>query len=167
MKKAIPVYIFVFLLAVSFSQVIFYYPNMPETMATHFDSAGNPNGWMSKSSFFLIEILILLISTASFLLMPFLFAKYRVRSGINLPNKDYWLAPSRIDYFYNYFKTSFAWFGVVTLTLLAGTTQLVLEANLTKNPVLNMRPFYILLTGYLGFVIIWTVYFYRKFGRTE
>ncbi len=33
---------------------IYYYPLLPETVASHFDIHGRPNGWMAKTSFFLV-----------------------------------------------------------------------------------------------------------------
>lgn len=165
--KLIPFYIFVFIIATAISQAVFYYPVLPDPLATHFGSGGQANGWMSKDGFFVVEAVLFLIMIFSFIVMPWLFEKNKVSAGINVPNKEYWLAPERIDYFYKYFRVSFLWFGVATLILLAGVMQLTFEANLQPVPVLNNTKFIILFGGYMTFVIIWMISFYRKFGKTE
>lgn len=165
--KIIPVYVFIFLLGIVFAQAAFYFPVMPETMASHFGFGGVANGRSSKSIFFMIEAFILLISVLSFIVMPWTFEKFKVRKSLNLPNKDYWTEPERIGLFYKYFRESFAWFGSVTLILLIGTLQLVFEANFKSPPVLNEKIFLIIFGGYLTFVIIWMISFYRKFSKTE
>lgn len=165
--KLLPFYIFIFLLATAISQAVFYYPVMPDPMASHFGTGGAANGWMSKDGFFIFEAALFLLMILSFIVMPWYFEKNKVRAGINMPNKEYWLAPERIDYFYKYFRVSFLWFGVATLILLVGTMQLTFEANLQANPVLNNTKFLIIFVGYMTFVIVWMILFYQKFGKTE
>lgn len=165
--KIFPFYIYIFFIGVAVSQAIYYYPMMPDPMATHFGFGGKANGWMSKDGFFVFETVIFLITSLSFIVMPWLFQKFKVRKSINLPNRDYWLAPERIDAFYEYFRESFGWFGVATLTLLIGVLQLTFTANLQADPVLDNNIFLIIFIGYLLFVTIWLITFIRKFGKVE
>jgi len=46
----------IFLLLTTWLYAIVAYPNLPETIAVHFDGAGNPNGYNSKSSLWLMPI---------------------------------------------------------------------------------------------------------------
>ena len=46
-----PKAVFIALVALAVAQAIFYYPQLPGTMASHFDGAGHPNGWSSKPVF--------------------------------------------------------------------------------------------------------------------
>jgi uncharacterized membrane protein len=39
------------LIAVGVLQSIYYYPRMPEVVASHFDGLGAANGWSSKNGF--------------------------------------------------------------------------------------------------------------------
>src|SRR6266568_3055820 len=68
--------------------------HLPERVATHFDGAGHPNGWMSRSA--------LLKGGAAFgLAFPLLvvgicaLVRFLPAAAINLPRKEYWLAPER------------------------------------------------------------------------
>ena len=165
--KSLAIYAFIFILGIAFAQAIYYFSAMPDPMASHFGFGGEANGYLSRNAFFIGEAFVFLIMIFSFILTPWLFEKKKVSNGINLPNKAYWLAPIRIDDFYKYFRTSFAWFGVVTLILLVGSLQLVFEANFLSKPVLNEKIFLALFCGYMGFVIIWIISFYRKFSKVE
>ena len=83
-----------FLIGIFVAQSVFYYSSLPEIMASHFDGAGNPNGWMSKSFFFIFQGALLLLIIGISLFLPKLIEKTPDR-WVNLPNKDYWLAEER------------------------------------------------------------------------
>ncbi len=79
--KTLSFYSFIFLLSVAFAQAIYYFPVMPDPMASHFGFNGEANGWMSKNGFFVFEALLFLIMILSFLIMPRAFEKYKVNAG--------------------------------------------------------------------------------------
>jgi uncharacterized membrane protein len=164
--KKLPFYLYIFLMGIALAQAVYYFPMMPDPLASHFGMGGTADTWSPKSVFFLFEAIMFLLMVGVFIVMPWAFQKFKVRK-INLPNREYWLAPERIETVYEYFRESFAWFGVVNLVFLTGIMQLVFQANLTPNPVLDNRTFMIFLIGYFVFVIIWVITFYRKFGKTE
>jgi len=67
---------------------------MPPQMAAHFNIQGDPDRFVSKAQFFwfqiqtmLIVILVSLPFQVLFLVLP--------TSMVNIPNRDYWLAPER------------------------------------------------------------------------
>ncbi len=68
------------------------YPELPERIASHFNGAGVPNGWMTKDQFFTLNAFLVGMAVFTGLFPPFMIAKVDP-SLINLPNKDYWLAP--------------------------------------------------------------------------
>ena len=43
--------LFLFLLGLCILQALYYYPELPEKVASHFDLDGNPNAWSSKQFF--------------------------------------------------------------------------------------------------------------------
>src|SRR5579863_7861641 len=71
-----------------------YYPLLPERMASHFASDGTPNGWQPKEVFLLLMGMVAGVTAVIGFLAPGLIAS-RPASQINLPNKEYWLAPER------------------------------------------------------------------------
>ena len=80
------------LIALALLQAVFYYPQLPDTIATHFAGNGEPNGWSSKSTFFLLMIGIMVFIGIS--LGPSVLWLWQP-GLVNLPNRDYWLAPER------------------------------------------------------------------------
>lgn len=150
-----------FLLGIFVAQSFFYYSALPEIMASHFDGAGNPNGWMSKSFFFIFEGVLLLLMIGISILLPNLIEKTPDR-WINLPNKDYWLADERRAESLITVGKYHEWFGISFLLLFIAVNQLVFQANLTKTP-LPSAPMWTILLLFFAFVIIWVILLYRQF----
>ena len=153
-----------FLIGVFVSQCVYYYPNLPEIMASHFDGAGKPNGWMSKQSFFLLEAVILGFIILEFTFLPWIIGKMPNRL-INMPNKEFWFAAERRAETINIIQHFFEWFSAALLALFVAVNQLVFQANLDKKPLPSV-PMWTILGLFFLFVIIWLIMFTRRFKRT-
>ena len=72
----------------------YYYPLLPKVVASHFDVHGIANGWQTKQGFF--EVLAGTTALSAFLIfgIPTMIGIIPDQF-INLPNKDYWLAPEQ------------------------------------------------------------------------
>ncbi|HTX64586.1 MAG TPA: DUF1648 domain-containing protein [Opitutaceae bacterium] len=68
--------------------------HLPALVATHFNAAGEVNGWMSRAYFLRYELGFTLGMGALFTTLAFLCVVLPA-ALINLPRKDYWLAPER------------------------------------------------------------------------
>lgn len=148
-------------LVISFiGQLIYYYPNLPEKIASHFNSFGEPDNWMSKSSFVIVEGIILFLIVAEFTLLPLLIEKMP-DSLINLPNKDYWLANERRATTFSFIQTYFEWFSVGLLGIFIAINEFVFRANLSQQNLSNWT--WIVLLTFLFFVGIWTFKLLRQF----
>lgn len=152
------------LIGVFVAHIVFYYPNLPENVASHFNGLGEPDGFMSKQNFVIFEGVILLIIIFEFTLLP-LFIKKMPNSWINLPNKDYWLAPERRDATFGVIGNYFEWFSIALLSLFIAVNHLVFQANLT-NQKLSGTAMWLILGAFLTFTIIWLIKFIRRF-RTQ
>jgi len=153
--------LFAALLAAAFLQMAWYYPRLPERMASHFDVAGRANGFLPKPAFFILYAGVLALLSVVFLLTPKLLA--RLPSGmINLPNRDYWLAPEHRDLALAKVQAFSVGFGNVMLLFLLLVFRDVMRANLLEMPKLSMRiwAFLVLLAA---FSIVWTVRLMRSF----
>jgi uncharacterized membrane protein len=155
--------IFVALLVVSAAQVVIYYSQLPDEVASHFDGSGRANGWSPKEMFFLIDLCTMVLVALVFLFLPRTLSRFSDKS-INLPNKDYWLAPERREETARVIHDQMCWFGVATLVFLICVFQLVIEANLNPPPVLSSH-FIFLLIVYLAFTAWWVIKFIGKFAR--
>jgi hypothetical protein len=172
--------IFVLPLVIFAVQTMVHYPALPERIASHFDFAGNPNGWSSKSSFFLM-----LGGLQGFFSLLFWGLSVGLRkippTLINIPRRDYWLAPERRAASLEYLATWCVWFGLATQLLLAAVLELSIRANLKAAPPAGLldglpggaqspptamgQPFVGLLIAYLAFTFVWVVKLYVRFWR--
>ncbi len=144
------------------AQMAYYYPILPAVIASHFNGAGEPDGWMSKPSFYVFEFVILVFIIAEMSLLPWLVEKMP-NSFLNLPNKEYWLAPERRPYAFEIFRTYFQWFSIVLLFLFVCVNQLVFIANLKRQPLGSA--IWAILVVYLTFVVIWLIKFILAFKK--
>jgi len=142
-------------------QIFHYYPRLPDVVASHFDGAGAPNGWSTRTLFFAIEAGAVALAGLLALGAPWLL---RVAPRwVNLPHKAHWLGPGRRAATQAYFDAAFAWFGCALVALLIGVMQLAIRANLGGPPRLNASVMWALLAGFAGFMVVWLVAFLRRF----
>jgi uncharacterized membrane protein len=142
-------------------QAAMFYPSLPETMAAHFDAAGQANNWTSKPVFFLLEGIILLVIIFEFSVVPLIIEK-TPEAKLNLPNKEYWLAPERRAGTYLVFRQFFEWFSVLLLLLFIIVNQLVFNANL-RHEDLNATAIWIVIVTFILFVIVSVAKLLRSF----
>ncbi|MBN1417683.1 MAG: DUF1648 domain-containing protein [Planctomycetes bacterium] len=145
-------------------QYLYYSPRLPERVASHFDASGNPDGWSSKGAFFATFAIGLLVVTAVFwgisLLIPRL-----PRSLINLPRKDYWLAPERRQDTMAFIGRRLVEFVFALQVFLVGILHLSIRANLATGAPRTATGFWILLGIFLAFSAAWTVIYLLHFLR--
>jgi len=149
--------ILLFLALIAVVQSIYFYPLMPEITASHFDSAGNPNGWMKKDT-----LIIFYLGMMALLLTLFFFIPRFPNQMRNLPNRDYWLAEEREEETNKYINSSTLRVGIATFVFLIYVMQLVFESNLNKEPVLSGYIVWALIL-YFIFIAVWLFKFYRRF----
>jgi len=159
----LPLLILMFLILVFFAQLGFYYSSLPETVATHFDGAGNPNGWMSKNGFVVFEVFLLIFVVGQFMLIPRLVSKMP-DSLINLPNKDYWLAPERRAETMKVIRNYFEWFSTVLLFLFIAVNQLVFYSNVNREN-LSDKAAWLIVGSFIAFTVVWLIGLVRKFRK--
>lgn len=72
------------------------YARLPERMASHFGANGVANGWMSRDGYvwFMVGVVTFVSLTV---LAAFGSVRFLPNSIINIPRRDYWLAPERRD----------------------------------------------------------------------
>jgi len=144
-------------------QFLYYYPQLPQTVASHFDAAGRPNGWSSKEAFFGLYAFMVALQVLIFRVLPPQLGRLPSRL-FSLPNRDYWLAPERRQETLGYFTASMAWFGFASILFAVITIQLVIEANLAQAP-LNSAMMWVLLAAFLLFVFVWVARLLLRFAR--
>jgi uncharacterized membrane protein len=161
----LPFFTLLILALLAILQAVFYYPQLPDTVASHFGAHGEANGWSSKQTFFVIYFFALTLVVGIFLLLPALLRRLPI-SIINLPNKEYWLAPERREKTLLFLKDQMNRLGVATLSLLIATIHLAIQANLRPTKQMSASTMWVLLGVYALYTGRWALTFYRKFQRS-
>jgi uncharacterized membrane protein len=150
--------------AIAAVQVAYFFQRLPPTVASHFGVAGIPNSWETKQSFLgFYAVEMLSIAVLCFIIPQLLFAL--PPALINLPNKDYWLAPEHRSATLDFMVEHVNIFGAATLALLVCIFQLATVTNLSATPVFPGVPAAVVLAAYGIFVVIWLVLMFRRFRR--
>jgi len=155
--------IFVSLFFIFYGLLVYTYFILPENVAVHFSLGGDSNGWMSKVAYI---ITFGFMGTFSSLLVILSFYKFRssTKNTINLPNRDYWLAPERFQQTIFDLMNFGIWFANVTLIIFIEAGFLILDANM--HPDVHSIPFKygIVLLLFPFAILLWK--FFRHFKIT-
>jgi len=158
-----PQKIFVAIVAIAVAQMIFYYGQLPDTVACHFDGRGHPNGWSTKPMFFGVMFGMIGLMALCFLYFPRTFGRMPTE-WISLPHRDHWLSDERRGATVRFIEHQCTWFGVATLLLILSTIQFTIDANLTSHQGLPGHFMWVFWV-YMAYTVVWTVRFVGHFVR--
>lgn len=144
--------------------MLWIFPALPEIVATHFDNQGNPNGWMSRQTFLIFEVILVLFVSGEFLLVPWFIGRMP-NSRINIPNKAYWLTPERRADALAIFGAYFEVFGAVILILSTVVNHFVYLANIRRQNLSGNV--WIVIVSFLVFVAVWAIKLIREFRNIK
>jgi uncharacterized membrane protein len=147
-------------------QYLYYAPRLPAILASHFGSTGAVDGWQTKTAFFSIELMIILVGTVVSFGVPRLIEAMPV-SLINLPHKEFWLSPERREASYAYIRWWNAWFGCALLAFLLFVMELAFRANLQTPPQFNTAAFFPALFAFVAFDTVALLRLILHFSRIQ
>ncbi len=136
---------------------------LPARVATHFDAAGNPNGFMTRSDY-LLFMLPFSVGLPS-LVVGLMSAVFRRGSRFNLPHRDYWLAPERLAHTRAFLVAHAVWFGSILTAFLCFVHALVIDANRTQPAHLDNDQALRGLAAVLAALGIWMAVLVLRFRR--
>ena len=155
-----------FVLLASFAAIYFWsiYNQLPDVVASHFDARGVANGWQTKSLFF--EFFVGAVAIAAFLTfgIPAIFSRLPPQL-INLPHKEYWLAPERRAETLARMNRTFAWFGCAVLVVVTTAVNYAIGQNLHPQGPAGTFLLLGVLLGFLVFAITSSVRMLTHFSR--
>jgi uncharacterized membrane protein len=160
-----PFSILLALVALAIVQFIYFYPQLPETVASHFDMSGTPNGWMSKTMFLVIMLFVTVLSVGSTagiaLLLP------QLQDSMNISNKQYWLAPERRDQTMAFISSNMLWIACAVVVLLLVINYFIFQLNIDGEKVLAlpMIPTLVAFFAVIGTIITRMILRFRKTER--
>ena len=139
------------------------YHQLPQRVASHFDAAGAPDDWMSRP--WHVGLMQGAALGLSALLMG-IFSTIRFFPAwcINLPHKEYWLAPERRGATMDFLLRMGAWLATFETLWLLAIHLLVVAANRTQ-PVRLTSGIWGLLLGFLAVIGGWMFTLFWRFQR--
>jgi len=106
---------------------------LPPQVASHFGAAGTPNGWMDRGAY-LAFMLGFAVAMPLAVVLPLSVLSRRHVDRINLPHRDYWLAPPRREATLRYLGAHACLLGALLVALVVGVHFTLLEANAAQPP---------------------------------
>ncbi len=160
----LPRILFFTIVVATIAQCLHDFPLLPDRLASHFNAAGIPNGWMTKTQFMWVYAVVLLPALAIEFWVSRKIAN-EPDAKLNLPNKDYWLAPGRRVETFAYFDRFCAWYGCIFLFVVVFAMGLAMRANLTFPPRLPTTPIVTDIAGFAVFNIVAVTAMLRRFSK--
>jgi uncharacterized membrane protein len=152
--------ILIFLTIIFSAQLVYYYPQLPEQVASHFNYLGEPDGWMSKSGFLVFQVLLVAFILGMTSLTPFLF-RVLPDAFINIPNKSYWLAPEIRDEAARKLTETSGNLRVALLLLFIGINHFAFQANVNGENLSN--GVWLILGVFLLYTLYWVIELRKTF----
>ncbi len=142
------------------------YGQWPAQVATHFDLRGNPDSWLDRA-WNIVAFAALGFGMPLFFYGVFSLTSVLPASMVNLPRRDYWLAPERRAATLRELRRQSLWFGCLIVLFAIGLYVLTLDANQQNPPKLSTLAAFLLLGIFLLAVAIWVALLYRRFWKLE
>jgi TRAP-type C4-dicarboxylate transport system permease small subunit len=137
---------------------------LPPRVATHFDASGQPDGWMNRESH---QKFMLLFGLAFPLVMPVMFylTRFLPPSLINIPHRNYWLAPERRRETADYLFGHGLWLGCLAVLFVTGIQYSIVLANRQTPPELPVTLMVVTLAPFVAGMLVSVVMMLRHFRR--
>jgi uncharacterized membrane protein len=164
MNSRLPKWLFVALAAYGTIHFAYLYPQLPAVVASHFDARGAANGWQSKQAFFVVFAAVTAVGAFLIFAVPAVMAIVP-RQYVNLPNKDYWLAPERLAAAHQFLSAWFAWYGCAVYGVIFAAFDYAVKWNLgvTERP--DPAHLWYALAAFGAFTLAWGVRLLIRFAR--
>ena len=137
---------------------------MPNLVASHFGISGIADGFMRRQTYvnFFLGVTVVLPFLVS---LPITLVLRNPDAIINLPNRDYWLAPERRAETFEFVRSQMMRFGIGLVLFLCYVHWLIVRANGVSPPSLSNASFASALIVLVGYMIVWTAIFYTRFRK--
>ncbi len=141
-------------------------PSLSEPVATHFDGAGHPNGWMSRSGY------ALFMAALGIGLPALIVALVRVVSGrfpnrLSIPNRSFWLGAERREETLQFLNWHIGWLATLLVFFVIAIHHLIIMADAARPKALPHTPFFFVMGCFLAGMAMWIVLLWLRFRRTR
>jgi uncharacterized membrane protein len=156
--------VFVLLCIACVVHALCYYPRLPAQVAQHFGAFGQPDAWGSKMQFLIMHVVTISFMAAMILGSGLGMTKIP-NSMINVPNKDYWLAPERREQTVAYIQSRLLWLGSCVMIFWLDLAHQSFQVHLGAATKLNHV--WVSSTILLTVSAMWCMVIYMKFRKTK
>ncbi len=153
------------LLASLFISIAWSAQVLPPRLASHFDLHGMANGEMTRAGY-LCFMAVFGIAIPAVLPLMCWALPYLPESMINMPNREFWLAPPQRPATSAYVFRHALWFSSLQLGLLIAIHLLVVQANRRVPPHLSNR-IWLVLAIFLACIVVWIVALVQHFRHPD
>jgi len=164
LTRTLPVLLIVAALILTMGLAIYFAPQLPNRVASHFGMDGKPNGFMSKNAFLIFMVGLQFALPAFLMGIGFLIGKLP-SSMVNIPHREYWLDAERKMETLSWLRGMLNWITACTTIFMALIFYLVIQANRLAEVQLPTLSFTLLMVAYLvgllGLVVRITIHFRR------
>jgi uncharacterized membrane protein len=164
LDSRLPKLVFVLLALYAAIHFFYLYPQLPDVVASHFNGRGVANGWQTKSAFFGVFVGISVLAVVIGFGIPRIIAVVPAQL-INLPNKQYWLAPEHLAETMEFMNAYFAWFGCAIFLIMILTFDYAIQSNLHPENRPDPARMWYILAGFLTFTVVWIIRMLTRFLR--
>jgi uncharacterized membrane protein len=137
---------------------------LPAMVAVHFDAAGRAEAFAPRGQYRAVALLLALALPVA--LVGIMVFAYSRASDLKLPNREYWLAPQRLERTRAFLITHCLWLGSIMVALTCFVHWLVLDANQQRPPQLSNSLFAAGLGLFTACMAVWIATLMLKFRRS-
>lgn len=137
---------------------------LPDPVATKFGSGGAPVSFMSRSGY--ITFILGFTTLMPMFMVGMIGYLPRLMPGaVNVPHRDYWLAPARRAATLDFLTSQGYWMAALMASFLTALHWLTVQANLATPPMLSNSGLKAVTFTFLGALAAWMVTLFVRFRR--
>ncbi len=159
-----PAWLFAALYAAFLALVVAGQGYLPDRLATHFNVAGEPNGWASRAQWRSVSLFMGTALPLGAVALLWVIRLFPART-FNIPRRDHWLSAEQRGATFAWFLRHGWWLGCLELCFFIGVEWTVWRANLVSPPRLLNGPLLAITGVFLAGIAWWIIQMVRRFGR--
>jgi hypothetical protein len=136
--------------------------SLPDTVGSHFAASGNATGFLPRALYLRLTLIFVVLLPLAINLVASLSLR-SVNARVNIPNRDYWLAPERKAESVEFVRRQIARFSAMLMVFICYVHWLVVRANALTPPLLSSPWFMAGLIAFLVSALLWATNFLRRF----
>jgi hypothetical protein len=148
--------------------IFVYYTSqsLPNVVASHFNSLGVATGFLPREIYLAVMLGVVLLPPIFLVLIPRL-ALRNPNARINVPHRDYWLAPERREQTVEVISQQITRFAVMLVAFLCYAHWMVVHANSSTPPSLSSGWLLAGLVVFMGLTVRWATRLIARFRVIE